>query len=444
MIELRKISETASKMVIGWDPVTGAEAGYRGRQVGAAKWTQTQGTQMTFAKDVSVEVEALGVIDAGVYPPLPGPVKPTFTTNITDGQTITPPFTWTASTDPPAEKMQFWADGTMLVEDASAPFSHSLQLPPGTHELGLCAWHGSTRTCYDPQGAGKFATVTIAGAEPEPEPSDYTYRFATYNPATDKVTGCLSRFQPTFSWWVPGTPEVGTPWPDGGGIHEVTHPTYGPGFKLVSVDGMLYPQPPYNNPDSINCRNAVDPKSAVFGGDTRLRNPVPGSTHAWEGTYMRPPGQTWPANTQHESLWEMFATCNGFSNVFHHLFLSNGRHAPGFKYYFGRQVLTPTESPTSKYLWVRHVCPIEFAPGEYHTIRWQIKWSNPGQNNGFFRAQTSVNGGPFQQWLDLTNIDTTQPTFQSCYGAAQVGLRAPLNSGPLSFHVYNLGVKITP
>lgn len=345
MITLRVV-QTTPKLILEWDPVPGAVAGYRGRSEGTEKWTQTQQTRMTFAANATgIVIQALGVEDEGHHPP------------------TTPP------------------------------------------------------------------------------PLGFTYRFASYNTATDKITGCLSRFQPTYSWWIPGTPEVGTPWPDDGGIHPITHPIYGPGFRLVTVDGMTYPPAP--NQDSINCRNAVDPASSVFGGDTRLRNPVPGSTHAWEGVFMRPSGFSWPANTQHESLWEMFAICNGFSNVYHHLFMSNNRHAPGFKYYFGRQVLMPTESPTKTYLWVRHVCPIEFAPDEYHKIRWQIKWSNPGVANGSFKAQTSLDGGPFQQWLDLNNIDTTTPSFQRCYGAAQVGLRAPLGSGPLSYHVHNLGVAIS-
>lgn len=335
-------------------------------------------------------------------------------------------------------------DGVQLSSDSSQPISFQIdttRVTDGPHTLTV-----AVRYYKGSGGARRWEKASIPISVDNSivsPPTAHTYRFATYNPSTDKITGCLSRFQPNFSWWVPGTPEVGTPWPEGGGIHEISHPTYGPGFKIVSVNGMQYPQPPYNSPNSINCRNAVDPSSSIFGGDTRLRNPVSGSTHSWETTVMRPSGQTWPSNQQHESLWEMFATCNGFSNVYHHLFLSNGRHAPGFKYYFGRQTLTPTESPTLKYLWTVHVCPIEFAPDEYHTIRWQIKWSNPGVANGFFRAQTSVNGGPFQPWLDLNNIDTKQPTFQSCYGAAQVGLRAPLNSGPLSYHIYNLRVTIT-
>lgn len=76
-MELRKISQSQTKMVIGWDAVPGAEAGYRGRQVGAPKWTQTQSTQMTFAKDVEVEVEALGIVDSGEWPSLPGPAPGT-------------------------------------------------------------------------------------------------------------------------------------------------------------------------------------------------------------------------------------------------------------------------------------------------------------------------------------------------------------------------------
>lgn len=341
-MNIRKISETASKMTLAWDPVPGAAAGYRGRDVTVSKWTQTQDTKMTFAKGASVVIQALGVEDEG---------------------------TWPQATPPP------------------------------------------------------------------PPPPAYTYRFATYNSDTDKIWGVLNRFQGSPHWWVPGTPG-GTPWPSGGGIFPVTHGTYGPGFQFITTDEMLYVAG-----SGINCRNAVDP--SIFGGDTRLERPVYGSTHTWEGTFMRPSGYSWPAGEQHESLWEMFATHAGFDAVYHHLFLSNGAWAPGFKYYLGLQKLAPTESPPQSNLWDRHVCPIPFNEDEHHTIRWQIKWSSPGVANGFVKAWTSVEGGPFQQWLDLPNFVTKLSSFQRCYGLAQTGLRAPLGGGPISFFAYNLGVTIS-
>jgi polysaccharide lyase-like protein len=76
MIALRKTSETATKMTIAWDPVPGAGAGYRGREIGAAKWTQTQQTQMVFRKGAEVEIEALGIVDRGTYPVIEPPPPP--------------------------------------------------------------------------------------------------------------------------------------------------------------------------------------------------------------------------------------------------------------------------------------------------------------------------------------------------------------------------------
>jgi hypothetical protein len=79
MIALRKTSETATKMTIAWDSVPDASAGYRGREVGASKWTQTQQTQMVFRKGAEVEIEAMGIVDRGTYPPPTPPPEPPVT-----------------------------------------------------------------------------------------------------------------------------------------------------------------------------------------------------------------------------------------------------------------------------------------------------------------------------------------------------------------------------
>jgi hypothetical protein len=67
-MEIRKIAESGGKMTLAWDAIPGASAGYRGRAEGVEKWTQTQQTQMVFAKDAKVEIQALGIEDKGVYP----------------------------------------------------------------------------------------------------------------------------------------------------------------------------------------------------------------------------------------------------------------------------------------------------------------------------------------------------------------------------------------
>lgn len=437
-MELRKISETASKITIGWDPVPGATAGYRGHQEGVTKWTQTQSTQMVFAKDAKVEVQALGVVDKGVYPPVapPPPTTPEFTTNITDGQEITLPFDWTASVLPAPDSVQFWADGTLLEEDTVDPFVHELALAAGSHDLGLCAWHQGVRTCYTPVPGGKFATITITGTEPPPTPSGYTHRFATFNPSTDKVTGTLNRFPPSYSWWIPGTPE-GSPWPKGGGIFPINHAVYGPGFNMIVTDEMLYGQQPPGTvgPKDSNIVRFVGEPRLV---DERLRRPVPGTTHTWEVTIMRPSGYTWFASDQYEGIWAN-GTNSGFgAAVGHHLYLQNNYHFPGFTYYFGR--LTGA-GPLGGTYWQRHNSGIPFNVNEYHTIRWEFLWSNPGVANGYIKAWTSVSGGPFQQWLNVTNVPTLMSGFVENYNQFST-LRYDLGRPPMSLHWHNLRVLI--
>ena len=72
-MELRVV-QTTPKLILEWDPVPGAVAGYRGRAQGVEKWTQTQATRMTFAANATgIVIQALGVEDEGQYPAIPEP-----------------------------------------------------------------------------------------------------------------------------------------------------------------------------------------------------------------------------------------------------------------------------------------------------------------------------------------------------------------------------------
>lgn len=80
---LTKLSETATRITLGWTPVPGA-IGYRFQsKTTAPKWSHTfdaSRSQVTFAKDEWYKVEALGVEEAGQYPaviPVGSPV-PTY------------------------------------------------------------------------------------------------------------------------------------------------------------------------------------------------------------------------------------------------------------------------------------------------------------------------------------------------------------------------------
>lgn len=87
-MELRVV-QTTPKLVLEWDPVPGAVAGYRGKAGGASKWTQTQQTRMTFAANATgIVIQALGVEDEGKYPtpepePQPGFAMPTYEAKLT-------------------------------------------------------------------------------------------------------------------------------------------------------------------------------------------------------------------------------------------------------------------------------------------------------------------------------------------------------------------------
>ena len=83
MLTLTKISETASKITLGWTPVPGA-IGYRFQtSTSAPRWSHTWDatrSQVTFSKADWYKVEALGVEQAGEYPSAdPPPPDPTDT-----------------------------------------------------------------------------------------------------------------------------------------------------------------------------------------------------------------------------------------------------------------------------------------------------------------------------------------------------------------------------
>lgn len=80
-LTLTKLSETASKITLGWTPVAGA-IGYRFQSATTTpKWSHTWDatrSEVTFSKAAWYKVEALAVKDAGQYPaaepPLPSNV----------------------------------------------------------------------------------------------------------------------------------------------------------------------------------------------------------------------------------------------------------------------------------------------------------------------------------------------------------------------------------
>lgn len=100
-----------------------------------------------------------------------------FTTSLTNGMTITPPYTWTFNPGIASVKGYFWADGTLLgtaTPNASGGYSFVLQsttLTAGTHQLGH-AWDLASGTHQVPPSS---YTVTInSPAAPPPPPTSGT------------------------------------------------------------------------------------------------------------------------------------------------------------------------------------------------------------------------------------------------------------------------------
>ena len=353
---------------------------------------------------VAAAEEHVSVTDLGAYYPPPDlpPTDPKFTTNITDGQNITLPFTWTASTDPPADSMQFWSDGNLLVHDTASPFSHDLTLSAGSHDLGLCAWHGGVRTCYDPQADGSFATVTISGSPPDPPPTDYDYRFASFHLTNDQIAGTLNRFQPYYSWWVPGR-ATGTAWPDGGGVHEITT-ALGPGIKMRTVQGMDYPPARDSRLARYAWKSNEDARPPI--ADFREQR------HVWEWTWFWPstgnPGGWCPTHNTGEGL-TFATTISGTAYVGNHLFLDRGISPLRARW---RRITGPNT-------WTTDYSPAIPADTYVH-FRVEIFWS--ASTAGYIRVFHQIDGQSETQFSNYSGV--TYPSTHNVW-AMYMNVRTP-------------------
>lgn len=169
MIQLTKISETASKITLGWSPVPGA-IGYRFQSaLQAPKWSHTWDatrSQATFGKAAWYKVEALGLADSGEYPAAaPAPWQGPITINeggVKSGS-------WSASgstpavtinTDEPVTLSNFRVrnfDGGDLIKGVN------WRIPDLTLERGLA--YGSTGRLFDAEGCRRISVsnCTIEG-----------------------------------------------------------------------------------------------------------------------------------------------------------------------------------------------------------------------------------------------------------------------------------------
>jgi hypothetical protein len=264
---------------------------------------------------------------------------------------------------------------------------------------GVIATNGS--------GAGTvaYSLATTAVVEPPAPPSTYTYRFATFNTATDKITGTLNRFNyPPYFWWVPGSAEPpnlagATLWPDRGGLWPIST-AYGPGIEIRCTDDMIYPGV-LSYPSRL-ARLAIEPnKTAQF--PTPL--PFRGRTHIWEWTWMWPsagnPGG-WVSNALIEGFYMGAYSAAGPQAVFHHMYLKTS--GSNLTYYMGRSNFTISNGQG----WILSQSNITFPPDTYHHLKWEIKFSDA--SDGYMRAYTDTGSG-YVKWAEFNGV-----TYPSSWG----------------------------
>jgi hypothetical protein len=120
---------------------------------------------------------ALGTIDTstiivpeawGSDPPPPPPEPVVITSTVENGDAVEHGALWQVQATPPAEKVEFWADGAKFDEDTSEPFSTTVELAKGPHKLGLAVTVDGERQVLG--SGGIYATVIVTEPAPDPEP----------------------------------------------------------------------------------------------------------------------------------------------------------------------------------------------------------------------------------------------------------------------------------
>jgi hypothetical protein len=93
------------------------------------------------------------------------------TSSIKDGDTVQRGTTWTVGVTPAPQKVEFWADGAKLSEDAAAPYQQAVGLGAGGHSLGVCSWVGGTRYCESWVSSGVVARINVVDTSSTPTPT---------------------------------------------------------------------------------------------------------------------------------------------------------------------------------------------------------------------------------------------------------------------------------
>lgn len=210
-------------------------------------------------------------------------------------------------------------------------------------------------------------------------------------------------------------------WTQGGGIFPINSP-YGPGFSLVCDPDMVY----QGAGDSRVVRFQIDPNEAA-----KFPTPIPflGSTHTWEWTWRRPSAGApsgWPSGVLLEGM--LFGTTLlGTAYVGSHFYLDNNWNQAGPFHYYAARVTGPNT-------WSRVHCPYPFDADQYHSIKWEIKWST--SSDGFMRAYTDTHdGNGMRQWMNYSGA-TVPATFEGVYAIMQ-DIRPPLGGTTVTLEWIN-------
>ena len=186
---------TKTSVSLGWTAsrdnvaVTGYELYRNGTRTGTATSTVADfsglacGTAYTLgvaAVDAAGNRSGIAAVSAPTSPC--STTAPAYTSSIGNGASVAAGTTWTVGVTPAPDRVEFWADGTKLGEDSTAPYAIPLNLAAGTHDLGLCAVISAQRTCFGT--AGVVATITVTSPPPPSAPSAPAYTSSIGNGAS--------------------------------------------------------------------------------------------------------------------------------------------------------------------------------------------------------------------------------------------------------------------
>jgi chitodextrinase len=199
------------------------------------------------------------------------PATPTWTSSITDGQSVQSGATWSATVTPEPDSVEFWAtpDGgaaTKLKTDTIPPYDVVIELPPGSYLLGVCAWHGAVRTCFDDR-----KHVTITSSSPPQPTSSSPYFVADYQNGTfgSPWTTLFSYASPGFVDLTQTGPRSGT---SDGRVTVASPPgssTPAARFELRDSDPGWVPDPTLQKSEARTNAQETFNKAGVAVGDVR-------------------------------------------------------------------------------------------------------------------------------------------------------------------------------